>query len=386
MNNITKIGDKCVGCRSCELQCPKKCIQYTENKEGFFYPVVDAQNCIDCGKCLQHCPMNDKEDAKKSPIGVYGFKNKDKKRIVNSASGGAADTIVQHILEKQGVVYGCAYDDNFRVHHIEVTSKEESWRLQSSKYVQSDIEDCYKRAESRLKNGELVLFIGTPCQIAGLKSYLGKVEYDNLYTIDLICHGVPSPKLFKKYIEYMENKMGEKVTYYNFRSKEKRGWCAQFSIGTKTKKKTTELALDKYGKHFLLGNNYRESCYQCKYANTSRVSDITVGDLWGVEKIAPEFFSRDGVSLVMINTEKGKKIFEQIQNKVECIPCKLEAVMEKQKNLKGPTQRTAIRDTFYDEIDSDKMIHNLSVGIQLKHRIKCVMPASLIKKIKKILR
>lgn len=297
MENISKIKEKCVGCKSCEQSCPKQCISMIENKEGFWYPFVDEKNCVECELCLKRCPVENTDIHRNEPKKVWAWRNKNDEDIMRSASGGASDSAVKTVLQFGGVAYGAAYDEKFVVSHIAVTTDVQRQKIQSSKYVQSDLKDCYSKVKEDLLKGKRVLFTGTPCQIAGLYAFLGG-DKENLHTIDLICHGVPSPKFFKKYLEYQKSKIDESIVYFNFRSKDKRGWGTQYLLKTKTKTKTKTLSLDRYGKHFMDGDCYRESCYQCPYANTKRVGDLTVGDFWGVVKSHPAFYSEKGVSSI----------------------------------------------------------------------------------------
>ncbi len=382
MNNIADIGNKCVGCTSCEQICPKNAIKMVSNNEGFLYPMIDNEKCIDCGLCIKKCPTQSHE--LRNPIKAIGLKNKDRDRIMQSASGGASDVIAQHIVSMGGVVFGAAYDENLKVKHILVDNENDLYKIQSSKYVQSDLNDCYKRAHIELEKGRKVLFTGTPCQIAGLYSYLGK-EYDNLYTIDLICHGVPSPLFLEKYFIYMGNKLGEPVQSYNFRSKKKRGWGTNYTLKTKSKEQNGIITLTQYGKSFMDGNCYRESCYQCDYANIKRCSDITIGDFWGIMKVNPDFYSYKGVSSVLLNTQKGIELIGWISSKIEAYECTLDDVIIKQGNLVKPTERNLERDSFYDKIDSDDFINNIRVKIGFKQCIKLLIPQKLINAFKKYL-
>lgn len=221
MENISRIKEKCVGCKSCEQSCPKHCISMVENKEGFWYPSVDEKSCIECKVCLKKCPVENTEFHRNEPHKVWAWRNKNDVDIMRSASGGAADSAAKTILQMGGVVYGAAYDEQLAVSHIEVTDEAEREKLQSSKYVQSDPKDSYTKVNQRLSEGKTVLFTGTPCQIAGLYAFLGG-NPENLYTVDLICHGVPSPKFFKKYLEYQNKQTAGRVIYFNFRSKDKK--------------------------------------------------------------------------------------------------------------------------------------------------------------------
>ncbi len=381
-DTVAAIGNDCVGCRSCEQSCPKKCISMKEDTEGFLYPSIQYGKCVQCGVCLKKCPVGKPYRNERDPLKAYAFKEKDSGRLFNSASGGVSDAAVGAILERGGAAYGAAYDDELTVKHIEAIDEDGRRRLQSSKYVQSDLNDCYTRVKKQLEIGRLVLFTGTPCQVAGLYAYLGE-EHENLYTIDLICHGVPSPKFFKKYLEWQGKQMGGRVIYYNFRSKEKRGWGTQYLIKTRTKAKTKTLSLDRYGKHFMAGDCYRESCYQCGYANIHHPADITAGDFWGVEQRYPEFASRLGVSAILINSKKGELLLEMIRDYAEIIEISIEDALIKQGNLKHPTLRAKARDEVYREIDTDQFIDNLKVGLQTKERVKALLPAAAVRLIKR---
>lgn len=383
MKNIAQIQLKCVGCRSCEQSCPKECITMIENNEGFLYPKIDEKMCIECQKCINVCPVKRKELHRNESKSIFAWKNKNEKDIMCSASGGIADSITKTILKESGVVFGAAYDKNLEVRHIEITEDKERHRLQSSKYVQSDVNNSFTKVKARLVEGKKVLFTGTPCQISALYSYLGG-DKEGLYTIDLICHGVPSPKLFKKYIDYQEKKLGEKIIEYNFRSKDKRGWGTQYILKTKTKTKTKTLILDKYGKHFMLGDCYRECCYECEYANVRRVGDITVGDFWGIAKTHPKFNSPLGVSTILINTEKGRELFEKTKELGSFEKATLNEALIKQTNLIRPTKRPKQRNEFYINFSDENFIKNLSIGLQLKERVKLLIPKKIINILKSL--
>ena len=383
MSNISRIKEKCVGCKSCEQSCPKHCISMIENQEGFWYPAVDEEKCVECGKCLKTCPIENIKLHRNNPQTVWAWRNKSDIDIMRSASGGAADSAAKIVLQMGGVVYGAAYDEQLVVSHIEIVNDGERKKIQSSKYVQSDPKDSYAKVKQRLEEGRIVLYTGTPCQIAGLYTFLGG-DKPNLYTVDLIFHGVPTPKFFKKYIEYQDKRMNDKVIYYNFRSKDKRGWGTQYLLKTKTKTKTKPLAIDRYGKHFMDGDCYRECCYQCAYANTNRVGDMTVGDFWGIAKSHPEFNSPKGISSIFVNTEKGQRLFEKMKALADVEEGTLQEAMIKQGNLICPSSRPECRNDFYKRIDESRFIEELRVGLQLKVRIKSILPYVLIQKIKSL--
>ena len=382
MKNISDVKNNCVGCRSCEQVCPKNAIVIKEQEDGFLYPYVDQEKCIDCSLCVKHCPTQLSKNSSIVPLKVFAFRNKNDVQIMQSASGGVGALAAQEIIKEGGIAYGVSYNKSFDVKHIRVDCLSDLPQIQSSKYVQSDTGNTYSQVQKDLLAGKTVLYTGTPCQIDGLHSFLKK-DYKNLYTIDLICHGVPSPKFFKKYLEFQNKQTDGKIIYYNFRSKDKRGWGTQYLLKTKTKTKTKTLSLDRYGKHFMSGDCYRECCYQCAYANIHRVGDLTIGDFWGIGKSHPEFYSEKGVSSVFVNTEKGQKLFDGIKSKALVIDATLEEAMVKQGNLVHPTKRPAERDTFYEGIDQADFVKNLKVGLQLKDRIKSALPQKLVQLLKR---
>lgn len=382
-----KIGKDCCGCNACVQLCPKDCITFEYDKEGFLYPYVNADLCIDCGLCTKRCPITSDVQRGKNP-GVYAAKYIDRDAVFNSTSGGIFIPLALNILDNGGVVFGCAYDENLVAKHIAVESKDELYRLQSSKYVQSDTRGIYTLVKKELENGREVLFSGTGCQAAGLKSFLNK-DYPNLLIIDIVCHGVPSPKLFEKYVDFMGKKLGGKLTEYNFRSKEKRGWDLYYKASSNKKSKSDYGFFDAYYNAFLNCKTYRESCYNCKFANSERAGDITLADYWGIQKMHPEFFDNNGVSLVLVNSERGRKAWDEIGESVKAIPSTLEKAAVKNSNLVAPSKRPQCRDSIYDGIDGDfdhYVKTKLKFKINPKTKIKKMIPVSLKQKILKTVR
>ena len=395
MNNVNRsvtIIDRaqCFGCASCEKVCPKGAIKMDENAEGFFYPKIDS-SCVNCGLCLKHCPLMINNTPNTFSQKVFGVVLKNEDLILRSASGGVFVGIANYILEKKGVVYGCAYNDNFRVSHIGIESKNELYRLQGSKYIQSFISETYVDVKTRLEKGDTVLYSGTPCQIAGLKSYLGR-DYKNLYTIDLICHGIPSQKLFQKYLQWLSIKNKGKIVYYSFRDKDVSGWSCDGKAKIKTKKKTKIKIIrgycDPYYASFLRGETYRESCYVCKYANMKRIGDITIGDFWGVEKYYSNIDRSKGVSCCIINTEKGLDLFSTIRERFFCFDCKKDEIAYANSNLNYPTVRPKIRDKIYYGIDGDLIEFFKTFKVKSKYifQIKSFMSKITPKFVKKLLK
>lgn len=379
--------NECCGCSSCVQKCPKNAISMIENEEGFLYPIIDKEKCIDCGLCSKVCPqLKEIEKSDENYPKAYAMYNKNEDELSKSSSGGIFSVIANYVLENDGVVFGAAYDENLNVNHIMIDNKNELGKIRSSKYVQSNICNTYKETEELLKKGKIVLFTGTPCQIAGLNSYLIK-EYDNLITCDIVCHGVPSPKLFQKYLKYLSNKFNSKVKSYNFRSKEKKGWGLLSKVVTEDGKiRYIEPDFDPYYSNFLESNTYRECCYKCHYTNYNRVANLTLADYWGINSIHPEFYSENGRSLILVNNSKGKKIIDKVCDKIEKIETNIDIAANRNKNLKEPSHRTEKRDRIYKDIDSMEESKYIKKFLKIKYNPKKIVKACLPTKLKKFLK
>lgn len=309
---------KCTGCYSCAAICPKSCIEMKNGNDGFLYPHIDITKCIDCKICQNHCPVI-------NPIGAGTKQKKEAFAAIsknafireNSSSGGIFTHLAEKIISEGGVVFGARFDDSFSVIHDFAESTEELAEFRGSKYVQSRIGDVYKRVKEFLEIGRYVYFSGTPCQIAGLKAYLVK-DYNTLFTQDLICHGVPSPAVWKRYVKYHEIEKDSKTIRTFFRYK-KYGW-KKYSLlfeYSDNREYTQPLTKDLYLKGFLSNLYLRDSCYHCCFKGKERISDITLADFWGVENIVPEINDDKGTSLVLINTDKGKRLFESVNSSLD---------------------------------------------------------------------
>ncbi len=336
----------CCGCGACAQSCPKKCIEMKPNAEGFLYPEIDKARCVDCHLCEKVCPMISRKE--NSVLSVYAAQNKNDEVRSQSSSGGVFRLICENILNQGGVVFGCAFDENIVAKHIAVEKIEDIQKLQSSKYVQSDIGDVYICAEEFLKQGRLVLFSGTPCQIAGLKNYLGK-EYENLFTVDLLCHGVPSPGVFEDYIRGLESKYCKKITVFNFRDKRK-SWKrlfvrAEFKNG---KEYFKFCGYDSYLSMFLNNISQRPSCFKCPFATTNRQGDITLGDFWGIGRHIPEMDGNKGTSMVITNTQKGAEMWKQIRDNTRCVETNIDVAISGNRVLLEPPKKSPNRDRFYE--------------------------------------
>lgn len=363
-DNISTLKkDECLGCRSCEQICPKKCISIFPDKEGFLYPTVDENICIKCELCTKHCPAIQKIEGKE-PEAFLAVRLKDSSAIMDSSSGGIFAGLAEYIIENDGVVFGCAFNKNLEALHIKVDNCKDLQALKKSKYVTSNTLHTYSEVAQIIKNEpkKLILYTGTPCQIHGLYSFLGK-KTENLFTADIICHGVPSQKLFDKYLEWLGKKQSGKILYYGFRDKDVAGWACAGKTKTKTKTKIINGATDPYYSSFMRGETYRQSCYKCPFANIKyRPADITMGDYWGIEFAHPKFYSKKGVSCCLINTEKGKDFFQKIAEKFDYLETSDEKITLLNGNLVHPTAKPAVRESIYDGIDeipAEKFISRL---------------------------
>jgi len=379
-----KRKEDCCGCRSCEQICPRQCISMQEDFEGFRYPVVDEDKCIHCGLCVSRCPMENfpaLDDRLKNKI-VYAARLKDDNALLRSSSGGMFTAIACSILKDNGAVFGCALDENFVARHICVENEAELDKLRGSKYVASDTNSTYSKVKNLLNENRKVLYTGCGCQIAGLRKFLGK-DYDNLLTMEIICHGTPSQKLFSKHIEALSQKLGEKIESYEFRNKQD-GWGLNYKTKAVTKTKTIFCHADKdpYYASFLRGKIYRPCCYECHFATPDRVADITVGDFWGIELFHPSFYDRHGISGIMFNTVSGQKIWDSIRNNIEYLPSNFDEFSHRNGNLKHPTKKPTCREKIYEGID-DVPYTIFSKKLQLHGKeklistIKNVLPKSI---------
>ena len=310
---MIKIVDrnKCCGCSACASICPKNCITMTPDKEGFLYPQLNKDLCLDCGLCENICPTNSPKDDNPKDIKIYAAINNNLKIRKESSSGGVFTAIAQYVIQEGGVVFGATFDENFLVVHSYVENSEDLAKFRGSKYVQSDLGCSFNQVKSFLDAGRLVFFSGTTCQVYGLLKFLRK-EYDNLITQDIICHGVPSPKVWERYLHYICK--GNTSKSISFRSKLD-GW-KNFSITIEKQDKyyKTSHRRDLYMQAFLSDLSLRPACYECKFKKVFRKSDFTLADFWGIENILPELDDDLGTSLVFVNTNKGNKIFNIINS------------------------------------------------------------------------
>lgn len=335
----------CSGCTACQAICPVNAIKMVMDEEGFKYPKIDTEKCIDCGACKKVCP-NVKKSSENSILNVYGAKHKKIEERETSRSGAAFIAISDYILENGGIVYGCVLNKDFSVSHARATNKEERDLFKGSKYVQSNIEGIINDIKKDLKDGRTVLFSGTACQVAGVKSAIPNVLQENLYCCDLICHGVPSTKVYEDFLDYMEKTQGKKIKEFIFRDKSF-GWSVHYE--TMIFDDNSKVSTQYFRNLFLRHNILRPACHKCNYANPNRPADITIADFWGIDEISPEFYDEIGVSLVIINSEKGNKIFEIAKKDLNIVDCSIEDCIKHTYTLNQPTPEALERKEFWKD-------------------------------------
>lgn len=384
MENINIIKN-CCGCGNCSLNCPKNAISMVYDDEGFLKPVINLNECIDCGICLKSCSnYNDysKNNYKKKYL---GFINDNKDEIIKSSSGGFAFFISKFFIDNGGYVCGCVFDDNLNAIHIVSNKIDDIKKMCFSKYVQSNLAKVFVEIKKLLNTNKNVLFIGTPCQVHALNLFLKK-DFSNLFTIDLICHGVPSPILFKNYIVYLSNKKKSKVKAYCFRYKKNNKWGGNYYCKIdyeNGKKEIKPLYLDKYGNDFIGAKNYRESCYECRFSSIeNRPADLTIGDFWGIFGSNHKKNYNHGASSIIINSKKGEKIIDSIYDN-NFFECSETEILEKQNNLKKPTPRPKCRNTYYKNLNNNFFEKKLII-LNFKEVLKLIIPYNIRKIMKKI--
>lgn len=337
----------CCGCTACKSICPKNAISMEPDVLGFLYPKVDEEKCISCGLCEKVCAFNENYEKSSDfcePL-AFGARHKDMNEVESSRSGAAFIALSDWILDQGGCVYGAGFVEHFRVAHKRALTKSERNEFKGSKYVQSDLGNTFKQVKSDLINGRYVLYSGTACQIAGLKSYIPQKLREKLYLVDIVCHGAPSPYIWRDYLSCAEKKWGSAVGV-NFRDKSKIGWAKHkesilFSNG---KKKVFDNFTYLFYQHVM----FRRSCSICHFTNLNRPSDITIADFWGWEKTNSDVNADDkGVSLLLVNTMKGKCLLESVSSKMNIFTAELKNCI--QPNLQRPSSIHSGRISFEQE-------------------------------------
>lgn len=350
---------QCTGCMACKDICPKQCISVIKDDKGFDRPQINFDLCVNCGLCRARCPVANKpKDDNAKPM-TFAVMSKDEEKRMRSSSGGVFSLLAEKIIDDGGAVVGAAFDDNFDVHQKLCETKEQLTELMGSKYVQSSTRDIFKQTKVVLESGRKVLFTGTPCQIAGLYAYLNK-DYNNLYTQDIVCHGVPSPEVWKKYTDYRKKIAKSGIKNVSFRNKET-GWKNysvrfDFEDGSIY---TNQLTNDLYMRGYLAHLFLRTSCTQCSFKQIHRQSDLTLADFWGIEKVLPEMNDDKGTSLVIIHSNKGKKLFDSISENVSTQKVDFDVAIKENVSYFKSTNLSVLSNNFYKDLPKmplDKII------------------------------
>lgn len=308
----------CCGCTACESICAHNAITMKEDEEGFLYPVLNVSSCVECGLCNNVCPIVSRKSSRLSPTykKIYAIRNKNKNTLLKSSSGGAFSLIAKYIIDHGGYVVGAIYNENMIVCHTITNDMAGVEKMRGSKYSQSNMGNTFRDVKKLLRNGEFVLFTGTPCQVDGLKKFLRK-DYKNLLTMDVVCHAVPSPKIFNEYLQYVEKRLNKRIVNLIMRDKQKHGWSHIFSyryIFNDGTEKCDPLWIKNWGTIYFSRLIDRPSCHHCLYTNYSRCSDITVADFWDDKKLRKDIYSNYGTSLFIVNTQSGSEVFDEIKD------------------------------------------------------------------------
>lgn len=374
----------CCGCSACKTVCPKQCISMKYDEEGFLYPNIDISICINCGLCEKTCPIINVQ-TRSTTNSTYTIISKNNKNLKESASGGSFTPLAEYVLNKGGVVFGAAFNHNMQVEHQLAEIKEELTRFCGSKYVQSNIGDSYKRVRLYLKNNRIVLFSGTPCQIQGLYRALGNTKTDNLITFDFVCHGVPSPKVFKKYIEYINSKYNSCVIDYKFRTK-KYGYnsnsysCCYLANKQKIWADKKNKYIQFMTKSFFAEMTSRPSCNKCAFKSKNHISDFTAFDCWHWKQLSKNLNGTMGATTLVVNSEKGNAIFNEIKAQYNYEP----SILDKAIKLDGISMLNSIppnpkRNDFFSSLDKlsipelyEKFLEPNNIE-KLKNHIKSIL-------------
>lgn len=364
MKSVYDQKQNCCGCSACYSVCPQKAIAMVEDEKGFRYPQIDEVKCVDCGMCRKVCSFYSGTENAKDIQRFFAIKHKDRNVVRNSQSGGAFTLFSDWILEHNGSVYGAKLNTpDLKVCHTKAVSQDQRNALKFSKYVQSDMSNSFASVADNLKAGNTVFFTGTPCQCGGLISYLNikKVDRKNLYTADLICHGVPPQKIFKSFITWEEGKYKSKVSNFLFREKYK------FSWGKHIEKICFEngkiVYSDWFANIFYNDCSLRESCFNCKYATPVRNTDMTFADFWGIGECRPDMNDRYGVSSLIVHSQKGMNLLEAVKNNTILSEVSKDDLVLPQPHLQGSAKKPAGYDDFwkdYKELDFGAFLRKYS--------------------------
>ena len=392
VNNILKFDKKdCYGCTACEAVCPTGAITFKSDEEGFYYPSLDENVCTQCGACIKVCNIeseNLKATLNEEPKSVYAVWSKDRESVLRSTSGGAAYHLSRRFVENGGVVYGVAWIEHLVAAHVRVDTVDEIERLRGSKYVQSKLSGVFNQIKNDLKQGKKVLFIGTPCQVGGLKSIVKRRLRENLYTIDLVCHGTPSIKMFQAYIKSLEKKENSSIISFKCRGKKPTGWRAYEEVVYSNGKKTTLVSgRQSYFKGFYSATFSKSRCYNCLYSTRQRSGDVTLSDFWGSEKSDRRLYKerKYGYNFLACNSDKGKLLLESVMKEMVILESSYEIAVKGDVRFRESDAYPAVRDVIYKELDNigyEGIAHKYLSSTEGK--LKSMIPECIINLVREI--
>ena len=355
MINI-KNKSECCGCGCCEAICVSQAIHMEKDQNGFLYPVVKKEKCINCGLCDNHCPVLNHKNEEELNHKAFAAYAKNAQTRFNGSSGGMFGLLAEYVLSKSGVVYGAGFDQELKLKCMPAKTVDELIPLYKSKYLQSDLNKVFPKIQEHLENGKTVLFVSTPCQVFALKLFLKK-EYSNLILVDFVCHGVPSQDFFDRCKLFVENKDNIKILDYQFRSKIKNGatphyYKIKYVKNNKIKEKTSLYLNSPFYYGFQKYITLRDSCYDCRFATTNRVSDITISDFHNIDKYISKINRFDGVSTVVTNTKKGLEIWHKISENCDAYEMDFKELYHNKEMMCGSTKKPPSRDDFIKDLET----------------------------------
>lgn len=387
-------GDKvkCCSCGNCAKICPVNALTMTENIEGFFYPEIDKTKCVGCGLCASVCVYNAKTDFGNA-LCSYAVQHKDPEILKKSSSGGVFFAVAKWMIDRGGIVFGCVFDDDMRPIMAQAKTLEECVPMHGSKYVEADLNGSFEKVKELLEEGRSVLYTGSPCMIASLKLFLGQTDISGLYTLEFLCHGVPSRKLFGANVKYLEQKYRGKVIAYSFRDKTL-GWGQATNVRFDNgKQKYLDASWQPYHCGYIKGYLNRYSCYDCPFEGESRCADITMGDFWGAYSLFHERRrASNGVSLMIVSSQKGMKIFDDVKDGLTLVESSVEEMAKENGTLRR-RKTGAVIAKEREKIYEDFIAHGFGYVARqkylrseptLRRMLKRYLPLKVQKLIKKI--
>lgn len=342
----------CTGCGACAEVCPKRCISLIRNNKGFLAAEINSEQCVHCNKCDAVCP-NMTDVSMNTPKECVAAYSAQPQHVMSSSSGGVFTVLAERVISEGGAVYGAAFDGNLNLSHVCVTESENLAAIRGSKYIQSDVSAVLADIKARLGSGQTVLFSGTPCQTAAVSLLCDGLEgRDNLILVDIVCHGTPSNRLFGDYIADIGRRQKSKVTSFSFRSKKLASTLYGFEyLCENGKTGVSNGGYTPFGKAFFNGLAMRDSCYNCRFARSGRVGDLTIGDYWGCVNDYPDFYNSNGTSCILVNTERGARLLAEVKDRLSTCKTDIEKVKKNNHNLNSPTEKSPLTEQFWKDYD-----------------------------------